>query len=593
MDIHVLRAISREINEELAGARITRIIQPDRRTLLITCVSIRRETCRLVLSADPSHSRIHLTDENPQAPSVPADFCRVLRNHLIGARISRIATGERERAVQITIEKNDRSNKPGWYALMAEIMGRWSNIILVDAGTGLILDAIRRISTEKNPSRPIVRGTAYRLPPEQDKPRHEDLNESDFLDRFKDARIHADDARGTMRWLVRSFASVGPEVASEIAARWEGGDGWALWREFSGLMEELWDSKLHPTVILNGNGDPITLAAYMPREMASDRFISFEMMNEAARHFFIKRVSPDVFAVERDALGRKIGRHVDRLNKTLAAIDRDLIESRGADEERLKGELLLENLRSVPEKAAAFYSEIEGRKIEIALDPKYTVSENAQRFFHRYKKLRRRAVVAEQRGAAVREKVTFLDGLSFELEEASSASDLEAVRAALMAGGFKEKRSRRVGEGSSGTGRQAGEKSKGRRWRRLRAAGSWEIYVGKSALGNDALMREVGHEGDLWFHAQGVPGSHVILRTLAGRAEDAAPEEAVLQAASLAAYHSKGRGGGRVNVACVPFQRVKRPRGAPPGLVHITGQRTVAALPDDAISIMESLEEMG
>jgi predicted ribosome quality control (RQC) complex YloA/Tae2 family protein len=105
-------------------------------------------------------------------------------------------------------------------------------------------------------------------------------------------------------------------------------------------------------------------------------------------------------------------------------------------------------------------------------------------------------------------------------------------------------------------------------------------------------MREVGHEGDLWFHAQGVPGSHVILRTLAGRAEDAAPEEAVLQAASLAAYHSKGRGGGRVNVACVPFQRVKRPRGAPPGLVHITGQRTVAALPDDAISIMESLEEM-
>ena len=474
---------------------------------------------------------------------------------------------------------------------MAEIMGRWSNIILVDAGTGLTLDAIRRISIEQNPSRPIVRDATYRLPPEQDKPRLEDLNENDFLDRFKNARIRADDARGIMRWLVRSFASVGPEVASEIAARWQGGDGRALWRVFSGLMEELWDGKPHPTVILNENGDPAALAAFVPRETASDHFISFETMNEAARHFFTKRVSPDVFAVERDALGRKIGRHASRLEKTLAAIDRDLIESRGADEERLKGELLLENLGSVPKKAAAFHSEIGGRKIEIALDPKYTVSENAQRFFRRYKKLRRRAVVAEQRGAAVREKAAFLDGLSFELEEASSPGDLEAARAALMAGGFKDKRSRREGEGSSGAGRQAGEKSKGRRWRRFRMAGGWEIYVGKSALGNDALMREVGHEGDLWFHAQGVPGSHVILRTLAGRAEDAAPEEAVLQAASLAAYHSKGRGGGRVNVACVPFQRVKRPRGAPPGLVHITGQRTIAASPDGAISIMASLEE--
>ena len=111
-------------------------------------------------------------------------------------------------------------------------------------------------------------------------------------------------------------------------------------------------------------------------------------------------------------------------------------------------------------------------------------------------------------------------------------------------------------------------------------------------MGTDALMREVGHEGDLWFHAQGVPGSHVILRTLVGRAENVAPEEAVLQAASLAAYHSKGRGGGRVNVACVPFQKVKRPRGAPPGLVHITGQRTVAASPDEATSIMALLDEI-
>jgi predicted ribosome quality control (RQC) complex YloA/Tae2 family protein len=104
-------------------------------------------------------------------------------------------------------------------------------------------------------------------------------------------------------------------------------------------------------------------------------------------------------------------------------------------------------------------------------------------------------------------------------------------------------------------------------------------------------MRRVGRSGDLWFHAQGVPGSHVILRTPEGAAEEAASEEAVLQAASLAAYHSKARGSGRVEVACVPFQRVRRPRGAPLGRVLISGQRTIAASPDEGAALMEALEE--
>ena len=133
---------------------------------------------------------------------------------------------------------------------------------------------------------------------------------------------------------------------------------------------------------------------------------------------------------------------------------------------------------------------------------------------------------------------------------------------------------------------------KARSYWRYASSEGWEIYVGKSALGNDALCREVGRAGDLWFHAQGMPGSHVILRLQPGVSEEDAPEEALRQAAALAAHHSRGRGSGRLDVACVSFRRVRRPRGAPPGLVTITGQRTLAASPDEAADVMGALEEI-
>ena len=612
MDIYVLRAIAGELSDELAGGRVRKIVQPGRRSLLLVLDCPGQKTRNLILSADPAYPRIHLTEKNIPSPAEPPDFCRSLRNHLIGAEVTRISAGERERVVQITLEKPGAGKAGGWYALMAEIMGRWSNIVLVNARAGEIIDSIRQVSEAQSRRRPLVRGAKYRLPPEQKKPRPEEIGEREFRQKILAERPGADDpevddpeeegSAALSRWLVRSFAGLSPLVAAEIAARAgtprpealhsKEDRSRAVWTEFSGTIDELRKENFRPCVLLGPDGTPSGLIALESKSRPPAGYTKYETMNEAADFFFDTVVSPAEFGGERERASREVARHAARAKKTLEAVERDLLGSRSADEERFKGEILLENLTGVPEKASVFHAERGGGRIEIELDPRFSVSENAQRFFRRYKKLRRQSVVAEERRKDIEEKVRFLEGLLFELDEAESPGDLEAVRGALAQGGFMSRGAQSDDKKPSRRGRrQAADSGAARPWRRFDAPEGWQIFVGKSALGNDALMRRVGRSGDLWFHAQGVPGSHVILRTPEGAAEEAASEETVLQAASLAAYHSKARGSGRVEVACVPFQRVRRPRGAPPGRVLISGQRTIAASPDEGAALMEALEE--
>ena len=415
MDIFVLRAIAGELAEGLTGARVRRIIQPGRYTLSLVLERAGSAPRRLVLSADPVHPRVHLTAEEAPAPAEPPDFCRSLRNHLVGARITKISAGERERAIQITLERSSPRKESRWFALMAEVMGRWSNIILADARTGHIVDSIRPLSESRSRSRSLVRGAAYRLPPEQKKLRPDRMNEEMFLQEIEAQGPE----EGVSKWLVRTFAGVSPVVASEIAARAASGPE-ALWREFSGALASMRGGGFEPTVLLDADGAPSGLTALAPRSAPPDRWRSFENMNEAADYCFTGMVRPSEFSGQRDRLAHEIGRHAAKEKKKFSAIEADIESSGTADEARMKGEILLENLDRVADKSDVFVAEREGGPLEIALDPRRSPSENAQRYFWRFKKLKRRGVVARERKAAAEGVAFFLDGLSFDLEEAAA-----------------------------------------------------------------------------------------------------------------------------------------------------------------------------
>ena len=582
MDAFVLQAIASEVNAALAGGRFLRAVQTGPLTVRLACAGADRSDRGLLLSADPAFPRLHLTAGKMASLPEPSPFCMTLRKHLAGCRIRAVEMRGWERVVQISFER-----RGGSCALMAEVMGRWSNLILVEGGSGRVIEAAKLVGPERTRGRPVDRGIPYRLPPAPGKPGPDDMDEPALRALLEEGGGAGLDPRGAARLLVRGVAGISPAAAEEIAARVPEAERWeGLWAAFSGVVREYREGRFDPAIILDEEGLPAGLSALSLQSAGPGRIRRFSSMSEAADAFYREAVPGAGLADRKRRLFRILARRTGKTKRSLAAAEADREKSGGAEEERIKGELLLANLDRVAKKASAVRVEREGEgeEREIALDPRLSASENAQRYFRRYKKLKRGGPAGERRRGALAAELDFLDGLLFDLEEAASPEDLVSIEEIIEAAGYFPSR--------------AVVKSKGRKrpaarpYRRFRAPEGWEIYIGKNAAGNDALTRRVGRAGDLWFHARGLPGSHVLLRLPPGAGKADPPDAALRQGACLAARHSRGREAGKLEVDWVPFQNLRRPRGARPGLVTIRGQKTLTADPAEGERLLEELEEI-
>jgi predicted ribosome quality control (RQC) complex YloA/Tae2 family protein len=577
MDTFVLQAIARELEAALRGGRQEKAVQTDPFTFVLTFSCGERRTRRLLLSGGLAHPRLHLTEESPPGQPEPGDFLRSLRKHLAGCQVTRVAAGEWERVVQLSFERAGSPPRP--FALMAEVMGRWSNLILLEGRTGRVLDALRLSTGERNPERPVERGAPYRLPPAQKKRAPGAVDEEEFLGLLGGAPVKKVSQGERARWLVRTFGGLSPVVAAEIAGRArEGPHG--LWEAFAWAVECYRGGRFRPSVILDAGGSPVGLSALEAAAIPPARVQAWPTMNEAAEAFYREAAGGASLQAGRAALTRVVRSHLKRTERNLAAVEEDLRQAGEAEDCRLKGDLLLRNLDGVREGAVNVCLEHEGAPLEIALDPRLSPSENAQRYFRRYKKFRRLVGAGGRRRQDLEGERSFLEELLYDAEEAGGPEALAEVRQALEEGGFGKKA---LPPPRRKQGRVAPPVPP---YRRFLAPGGWEIFVGKSALGNEALLRRVARRGDTWLHAQGLPGSHVILR-----AAGEAPEEALLQAAALAAFHSRGRGDGRVRVDYLPAERLRRPRRGRPGQVIFTGQRTLLASPEEGERLLRELRE--
>ena len=576
MDAFVLQAIARELDAALRGGRLEKAAQADPFTFVLTFSCRDRRARRLLLSGGLSHPRLHLTEGNPPAQAEPGDFLRSLRKHLAGCRLTRAAAGEWERVVQLSFER------PGGdaYALLAEVMGRWSNLVLVEGKTGVILDALRLSTGEANPARPIERGAAYRLPPAQKKRAPDAIGEEEFLGLLAGAGSKNGDPDERARWLVRTFGGLSPAVAAEVAGR-AGEDPRSLWEAFAWAVGCYRGGGFRPALLLDPQGAPAGLSALEVRALPPERVRPWPSMNEAADAFYRETAGGATLAAERAALAGRVRGHLRRTGRNLAAVEGDLRQAEEAEDCRLKGDLLLRHLEDAVEGAPSVQVEHGGERVEIALDPRFSPSENAQRYFRRYKKLKRLLGAGGRRRQALEGERAFLEELLYDAEEAEGPEALAGVLQALAEGGFGR---REASPPKRKRGRAAAAPA--RPYRRFLSPGGWEIFVGKSALGNEALLRRVGRAGDTWLHAQGLPGSHVLLR-----AAGEPGEEALRQAAALAAFHSRGRHDSRVRVDCLPVERLRRPRGGRPGQVIFTGQRTLLASPEEGECLLEELRE--
>ncbi len=588
MDTFVLQAIVAELSENLLGARLERISQADAHTVVLLFSGGGRRRCALLMSADPAYPRVHLCEDPP--PSLPEapTFCRALRKHLTGLRLTRAAAGEWERVLQFSFE---RGGGPGndSFALMAEVMGRWSNFVLLKGATGEILEAKRLVSPGPHNPRPLERGGRYRLPPEQKKQNPADLTKEGLSEMIHKANLASADRAEFARWLVRTVAGVSPALAREISLISGSGDGWTgAVDALTGAIESYRKREFAPAWVLGPDGGPVGLSAARIPDANPGTYRAFDSMNEAADAFFGRFVKDARLVERKKRIARTLRRAGDRLDVSIEAVRRDLASADEAEHVLRKGELLLAHLGEVNEKTGVFCFQDKDAPLEITLDPRLTPSENAQRYFRRYKKLKRRASTALVRLQEMEEEKKFIAVLAFDLETAEEVEDVSVVEESLAQAGYAGQRGERQEKEARARGRQA---VRARPYRRFVSQAGWEVVVGRNAMGNDEIFMRVGRANDTWLHAREVPGSHVLLRRTDGEAGDPDPE-ILAQAAAFAAYFSRGRTDSKLIVAYLPFSRLRRPGGGRPGQVLLGAHETILVEPDLGRRLSEQWEEV-
>ena len=593
-------ALARELSDRLTRGRIGRIIQPEQGELLLTIrpeVSRGGGQVRLVLSADATLPLVYLTGENKPAPEAAPTFCMLLRKYLQNGRIVSVTQPGLERILRFEIEHYSEMGDLCRHTLVIELMGRHSNILLLNGET--IVDAIKHISASVSSVREVLPGRSYFVPETQGKTNPFEETPEGFR-----SMLRAEHA-GAPQLLQRHYNGFSVRMSEEVVFRahlmqdrcgsdLDDAEQDRLWEAFSGALSDVREGNFHPTVYYHvgaadtlSQGEPVDYAA-LPLTMFRDL---------PAKEYESISALIDNYYREKNALTRIRQKSADLRRTTQTILERDLHkydlqtrqleETKKRDRYRLYGELLNVYGYGIPEgaKSAELENYYTGETIMVPLDPTKTAAENAQHYYNRYTKLKRTKEALEVLMKDVREEIEELQEIRAALDLSVTEADLSQIREEMELSGFLRRSAEAKGRGKGGSrspqGRsgQSGAKgssgaSRSGRGRRLPAAkplhylssDGYDIYVGKNNLQNDELTFRIGKPSDIWFHANDMPGSHVLLRTN-GTPFEEVPDRAFEEAARLAAWYSAGRDAGRVEIDYLERRNVKKPSGARPGFV--------------------------
>ncbi|MGX8774384.1 MAG: Rqc2 family fibronectin-binding protein [Bacillota bacterium] len=559
-------AMTQELKKELVQGKIEKIYQPEPDQLLLS-VHTAAGRRKLFISASGNHSGVYLTENSPENPVQPPLFCMVLRKHLGAARIKDIHQRGCERMIEIDLETVDELGFNVNKRLICEIMGKHSNVLLVDIGTGKIIESIKHVGIDVNRARQILPGKLYEYPPEQQKQPFAEVTEED-MNRLMKGQLQPErnilaGVQGVSPALAQTIASAGQtesESPSLSAAA-------ASYRFLDSMRRSIEENTYRSRVYVK-DGVPadfhiVPLAAYESDD--SYEPLCFDTLSKAAEYFFVNRESSNTVKQRSGDLNRHIKAHLDKLRLKVQRLNEDLAKAAGSDKYRLYGELLNANLHTVKQgdKKAVVTSYYDGSQVEIPLDPRYSPARNAQNYFKKYAKgrtaLKEKRIQLDETMA----EIDYLESVSSFAERASSVEEIDLLRAELTEGGYlRQRKSRSKGSKT--------HKAKPKPHEYVLPSGK-KVLVGRNNKENDYLTFKKASSTDIWLHTKDIPGSHVILVT-----EGEAPSEDDLRrAAQIAAHHSKGAGSANVPVDYTKVRYVKKPSGSKPGYVIFTHNRTL------------------
>ncbi len=576
-DSLVMAAATTELARSLVSGRVVKIYQPDHFTVTLRFHTV-EANLQLLLCAHPMTGRAQLTATSRENPENPPLFCMVLRKHLEGGRLIQVEQLGWERILRFTFSITDETGLPAQRQLLLEIMGKHSNLILVDPQDGVIIDGIRRYSHNLSRHREVLPGRIYLLPPPQNKLSPEDLTE----DAFREALLAQELTLTVPKALTAAMAGISPFLAREIAARaglsqndtleFLGETQYSyLWQAIQGILAARRDNEYQP-VLLHLAGVPYDFAALPLTGVAPEEQSFCASISQALDDFYRIREEAGRLESRQRELLKQVNAEVQRLVKKIALEEEELSTAEAAEKYREAGELLTTYLYKV-EKGMENIDLPDfcdpDKMIHIQLDGRLSPMDNIRHFFRRYNKAKKsRALIASQLENN-RQELAYVESVLLALENCSDIPQLEEIKGEWAAAGYIRQRADKKGKKTTKTPPETSPYT-------YTVSLGYTVWAGRNNRQNDRLTLGMAARDDIWLHTQKIPGSHVIIRKKPGQD---IPQQVIAEAAAIAAWHSRAKNSSQVPVDYTLVSQVKKPNGAKPGMVIYFQQKTLYVTP--------------
>jgi predicted ribosome quality control (RQC) complex YloA/Tae2 family protein len=584
LDGVALANIAFELKELLLGGRVDKIYQPESDEIIMAVRSL-GNNYKLLLTANASHPRIHLTQIPKENPMIAPMFCMVLRKHIAGGKITAIEQPNFERILNIHIESLNEMGDSTVKKLVIEIMGKHSNIMLLDENE-TILDCIKHVTHDTSSVREVLPGKKYVLPPSQNKLDILELTKETFIDTVKTKK-----GVRLQEIIFGSYTGISPILATEICFRAD--------IDPSKYAEELSDfdiEKLYNTfacfrhVIVEGRFTPVIITDE-PNNKIID-FSSVEMtyysdykqeyyrsISALLENFYYKKDNSTRMKQKTHDLNKLVNSNIDRCIKKREIQNKTLKDISDREKWKRYGELITSNIYQIQKGETRFETQDFYEEtlpiVKINLDAELTPVENAQRYFNKYNKAKRTFAALQDQILQNDSELEYLEQILTSLNNSSDEANIAEIHTELTQEGYIKKRKAKKGE-----------KVKKTKPMHYMSSEEFDIYVGKNNIQNDELTLKFASSNDIWLHTKDIPGSHVIIKTKGY----GIPEDTIVEAAQLAAFFSKGRDSSSVPVDYTLKKNVKKPNGAKPGMVIYEENKTLYVTPDEAF--IKTLKEI-
>ncbi|GED70408.1 hypothetical protein BRE01_41100 [Brevibacillus reuszeri] len=557
----VTRAVARELHK-LVGGRISKIHQPHHSDIVMQ-VRTQGETVKLLLSANPTYPRLHITTEEFSNPLEAPMFCMLLRKHCEGGMIESISQVGMERIIHIDVRTRDELGDTAVRRIIMEIMGKHSNIILIDPGTGMILDSAMHVTLAISQYRQVTPGRSYISPPSQDK--HDPLaaTQQQFISTIDWNSGRLD------KQIVDAYTGISPLLAKEIVFRAGLANRETLWSAFSSVMDDFSQHAYVPNMV--ETKDKAYFHVVELTHLQAESSTPFPTTQALLQAYYEGKALRDTVKQRAHDLIRFVTGERNKNEKKIEKLELTLQYAQEADLFRLYGELMTANMHQMKrgdrELVTVNWYDEAGGSVTIPLDPLKTPSENLQSYYKRYNKAKNSLQVVGEQIEQAKMEIMYLDGLLVQLAHAT-LKEAEEIREELVEQGYVRDRKKR------------GPRKKKETKPELEiyySTDGTEILVGKNNKQNEYLTNKLAAAYDTWLHTKDIPGSHVVIR--AREFSDGT----LLEAATLAAYFSRAKQGSQIPVDYTLIKHVKKPSGAKPGYVIYEQQRTLYVTPEENV----------